>query len=229
MRKKTLDEMVTMLRAECGESTNASMGINSVEGLYQLIRRTQDLLFDEFDFGSMTVDSDEAIVSGENIYTFNDNVDSERITNVWVNTTNTWIEIEYGISPIDYNYSNPETGVAESTPLKWRLIPENQFELWPMPANPGKVRFRHHLKLIPLISGSTMGTLDANLIVLYCAAERLASKGDKAAPVKMQMAQRRLAAIRYNNSEARVTQSYKPRPTGKILPKNWTIHVPRRA
>lgn len=228
IRTKTLDEMVTMLRAECGESTNASMGINSVEGLYQLIRRTQELLFDEFDFGSMSIDSDEDLVPGENVYTFNDEVDSDRVVVAWVNTTNAWVEMSYGISPIDYNYSNPELDQRETTPMKWRLLPDNQFEVWPKPSVVGKLRFRHHLQLKPLVAGTDKGTLDANLIVLYCAAERMASKKDQTAPLKLKLAERRLAAIRFNNSKNKVTQSYNPRPSGKFLPKDWTVRVPRK-
>ena len=226
IRTKTLDEMVTMLRAECGESTNASMGINSVEGLYQLLRRMQELLFDEHDFGSMSVDSDEDIVAGENVYTFNDNVDSDRITGVWVNTTGTWVGMSYGISPTDYNASDPEQDQRESTPMKWRMLPNNQFEVWPKPAVDGKIRIRHHLLLSPMTKGSDKGTLDANLIVLYCAAERLASKKDQTAPLKLKLAERRLAAIRFNSSKLKVTPSYSC-PGGNTPPTNFEIHVPR--
>lgn len=226
IRTKTLDEMVTMLRAECGESTNASMGINSVEGLYQLIRRTQELLFDEFDFGSMQIDTDEDILPGENIYTFNDDVDSGRITGTWVNTTGTWVGMSYGISPMDYNASDPEDDQRETTPMKWRLLPDNQFEVWPKPSVTGKLRFRHHLQLKPLVAGSDKGTLDANLIVLYCAAERMASKKDQTAPLKLKLAERRLAAIRFNNSKLKVTPSYSC-VTEEGPPRNWEVKVPR--
>jgi hypothetical protein len=229
IRTKTLDEMVTMLRAECGESTNASMGINSVDGLYQILRRTQEQLFDEFDWGNMHEDTTQDLVPGENVYTLDDAIDSSRIQLVWANSTNAWVEMIYGISPVDYNTSNPEIDQRETTPTKWMLRPDNQFEVWPMPSVVGKIRFRHNLSLRDMTAGNSMGTLDANLIVLHAAAERLASKKDQSAPIKLKMAERRLAALRYNNTPSKVTQSYAPRSNGKYLPQNWEVRVPRTA
>lgn len=221
--------MVTMLRGECGESTNASMGINSVEGLYQLLRRTQEILFDEFDLGNIPVDTDEDLVVGENIYTFNDAIDTGRISGAWVNTTGTWLAMEYGITPIDYNTSDPEEGESDNTPSKWQFRPSNQFEVWPVPAVTGKIRFRHMPRLVDMASGSTMGTLDANLIVLYAAAERMADKKSASAPLKLKLAERRLAALRYNSTANKITHNYCPTPTGRTLPQAWEAKVPRTA
>jgi len=227
MRTKTLDEMVSMLRAECGESTNASMGINTVEGLYQLIRRTQEGLYDEFDWPQLIVDTDEALLPLEKIYTMNDAIDPMRIFKVWVKDSGTWVEMEYGITPIDYNESDAEDDEAETVPMKWQFRPDNQFEVWPMPSIAGTMRFRHVKTLSPMLAGSDRSTLDANLIVLFCAAERLAAKKDQSAPIKLQMAQRKLASLRNLSTQKKVFSNCQPIPTGRTLPENWEVKVPR--
>lgn len=229
MRTKTLDEMVTMLRAECGESTNASQGINSVEGLYQLLRRTQEGLYDEFDWPQFIIDTDENLQPGENIYTINDAIDPMRIFKVWVNDSGSWVEMTYGVTPIDYNGSDPEAGEVETVPTKWQFREDDQFEVWPKPGLEAKMRFRHTRTLRPMLSGTDKSTLDANLIVLFCAAERLATKKDQSAPVKLQMAQRKLAAVRNLSTQKKVFNTYQPIPTGHTLPQNWEVRVPRTA
>jgi hypothetical protein len=227
MRTKTLNEMVSMLRAECGESTNASMGINSVDGLYQLLRRTQEGLYDEFDWPQFIIDTDEALLADQNTYTINDAIDPMRIFKVWVKDSDTWVELEYGITPIDYNGSDPEDGESETVPMKWQFRNDNQFEVWPKPSIAGTMRFRHVRTLPDMTSGSDRSTLDANLIVLFSAAERLATKKDQSAPVKLQMAQKKLAALRNLSTQKKVFSTYQPIPTGRTLPSNWEVRVPR--
>jgi hypothetical protein len=229
MRTKTLDEMVVMLRAECGESTNASMGINSVEGLQQVIRRTQETLYDEFDWPQLVIDTDESLLPSQNTYTMNDAIDPMRIFKVWVKDSGTWVEMEYGITPVDYNGSDPEEGESETVPTKWQFRDENQFEVWPVPGIAGTMRFRHIRTLKPLLAGTDRSTLDANLIVLFCAAERLATKKDQSAPIKLQAAQRKLASIRNLSTQKKVFSTYQPIPTGEKLPENWEVRVPRTA
>lgn len=227
MRTKTLDEMVAMLRAECGESTNASMGINGVEGLYQILRRVQEELYDGHNWPQFIVNTDETLLAGEHIYTLNDNIDDMRIFKAYVKESNSWVEIDHGITPIDYNTSDSESGQTRTTPEKWQLYPDRQFEVWPMPSSAITLRFRHIKTLTPMLSGSSRSTLDANLIVLFAAAERMADKKAPSAPLKLRKAEQRLAALRALSSQMRVFDSFKPVATGRTLPNNWEVKVPR--
>ncbi|CAB4163733.1 hypothetical protein UFOVP806_44 [uncultured Caudovirales phage] len=229
MRTKTLDELVSMLRAECGESTNASMGINSVEGLHQLLRRTQEGLYDEFDWPQFVKDTDESLLANQNIYTMNDVIDPMRIFNVWVKDSGKWVKVEYGITPVDYNASDPEEGQSETVPSKWQFRDDNQFEVWPMPSIAGTMRFRHIRTLRPMLAGTDRCTLDANLIVLFSAAERLATRKDQSAPLKLQAANKKLASLRNLSTQKKVFSSCQPIPTGRTLPENWEVRVPRTA
>lgn len=227
MRTKTLDEMVSMLRAECGESTNASMGINAVEGLYQIIRRTQEELYDQFNWPQFIVDTDEDILVGQHEYTLNDAIDDMRIFDVWIKDSGSWVDMSYGITPIDYNTSDSENGGSENVPSKWQLYPDRQFEVWPKPAVAGTMRFRHTMTLPALSQGSSVGTLDANLIVLFAAAERMADKKMQSAPLKLKRAEQRLASLKSMSSKNKVFSSCAPAPTGRTLPQHWTVRVPR--
>lgn len=189
---QTLDQLTTALRAEIGDSTNQSMGSQSLPGLHQTLRRVQETYYADFNWPQLRVIREEPILAGERYYTFNSDIDFERIFGAWSRyneaTNPQWRQISYGITPEDYNSINSDAGLREDRILKWSHYEGNQFEVWPIPANDGAIRFRAMKTLSPLIAGTDTCDLDGTLIVLTAAAELLARAKVQDAPLKLQMA-----------------------------------------
>jgi len=189
---QTLDQLVIALRAEIGDSTNASMGAQSLPGLQQTLRRVQETYYADFNWPHLRVFREEAMLAGERYYTFNNDLDFERIFGAWSRdadaATPNWRIIGYGITPADYNTTNSDTGAAESRIYKWCHYEGNQFEVWPTPTHDGAIRFRAMKTLAPLVAGTDTCDIDGTLLVLTAAAELLARSKAQDAPLKLQMA-----------------------------------------
>ena len=228
---KTLGELVIALRAEIGDSTNLSMGQESLVGLQQMLRRVQEQYYEDFDWPNHIIYRDEVAQVGERYYTFNADVDFQRIFGAWVRrgdevSSPLWIPLEYGITPVDYNFSNSDISQTQPLPLRWNHYEDNQFEIWPVPSNEAVIRFRCMRQLPPLVAMTDTCVLDSNLLVLTAAAEILARSKAQDAQIKLTM-----ATSHYNRLKGRL-QKQRMFTLGAsdhphIRPKNWTIRVPR--
>lgn len=189
-RGTQLSALVDALRAEIGASTNVAMGVNALPQLHQILNRTQERLWNDFDWGFAYIERDEPMVNGERYYAFDNDIDFGRIVSAHVKYSSSWRPLEYGIGPEQYNSSDPEDGEKEDPPTRWRHYEGNQFEVWPMPSSDECViRFKAIKKLPKMIEGSDVALLDDNLIVLFAAAELLAKAKSEDASAKLQSAQ----------------------------------------
>ena len=189
---QTLDQLVTALRAEIGDSTNVSMGAQALPGLQQTLRRVQETYYADFNWPHLRVFREETVLAGQRYYTFNADVDFERIFGAWAreadSTNPQWRPIGYGITPEHYNTTNSDAGATEDYIRLWSHYEGNQFEVWPMPASAGAIRFRAMKTLSPLVAGTDTCDIDGTLLVLTAAAELLARAKAQDAPLKLQMA-----------------------------------------
>lgn len=189
---QTLDQLVTALRAEIGDSTNLAMGAHALPGLHQLLRRVQETYYADFNWPHLLVFREEAMLANQRYYTFNADVDFERIFAAWTREGDSsrpvWRAIDYGITPADYNVTDSDAGVTQDYIRKWSHYEGNQFEVWPIPASNGAIRFRAMKTLAPLVSGTDTCDIDGTLLVLTAAAELLARAKSQDAPLKLQMA-----------------------------------------
>lgn len=201
---KTLDELVVMLRGEIGASTNQSMGVNQVEPLYQILRRTQRFYYNDYDWPEFIIERDETILAGERYYTFNTDVDYTRIFDAWILDSGDWRRIGHGIHPECYNSFDSENG-EQSSPIElWDHYEGNQFEVWPISSVDTSLRWRCVKQLPEMTGGTSQCTLDADLIVLFAASEILARDGKKDAPIKLQAAQQKYAQLKGRSQKRRV-------------------------
>lgn len=204
-RGTQLSALVDQLRAEIGASTNVAMGVNTLPNLHQVLRRTQERLWQDFDWPFAWIERDEPMANGQRYYAFDDDIDFDRIRHAHVKYANVWRELSYGITPADYNVSNPELGAKQDPVRKWRHWEGNQFEVWPVPSSPNcSIRFRAIKKLDPLISDSDRAVLDDTLIVLYAAAELLARAKAEDAPAKLQAANAHYQKLKGNGQKVDV-------------------------
>lgn len=196
----TLSTLVDNLRAEIGASTNVGQGVNNLPALQQVLRRNQERLWNEYNWPHLMIDRDETMVAGERYYTFDPDIDYNRIVGAWVKYSNVFEPIGYGFNPTIYSAVNSETG-AKSDPVQlWRHYEGNQFEVWPVPSgNTSQIlRFRAVKKLSPLLANSDTADLDDHLIVLFSAAEILARLKAQDAQAKLQLAQSHYRNLRAN-------------------------------
>lgn len=226
-RGTQLSALVDMLRAEIGASTNVAMGVNTLPNLKQLLRRTQEKLWTDHEWSFAWIERDEQLIDGQRYYTFDNDLDFDRIRAAYVNYAQIWRELQYGITPQEYNLSNPALGAKQDPVQAWRHYEGNQFEVWPVPSSSlNVIRFRAIKKLAPLISDSDTAELDDNLIVLSAAAELLARDKSEDASAKAQAAKELYAKLKGLGQKTDVFvlggglrgQRYHPMRGARILP-----------
>ena len=201
-RGTQLSALVDMLRAEIGASTNVAMGVNTLPNLKQVLRRTQEKLWQDFDWPFAWIERDEQMQNGQRYYAFDNDIDFDRIRHAHVKYASVWRELTYGINPGDYNVSNPELGMKQDPPRKWRHWEGNQFEVWPVPTSDECViRFRAIKKLPALIADADVALLDDNLIVLFAAAELLSKAKSDDAQAKLAAAREHYQKLKGNGQK----------------------------
>jgi len=189
-RNTSLLSLRDQLRAEIGASPNVAMGVNTVEQFDQLLRRTQERLWHDFDWSFGVIDRDEPLLAGQRYYAFDQDIDFDRICCAQVKYSELWHPISYGIGTDEMNNYDSDTGEASEPALRWRHYEGNQFEVWPIPTtNNQTLRFRAVRKLPPLIATTDTALLDDTLIVLFAAAEHLARTKAQDASAKLSQAQ----------------------------------------
>lgn len=203
-RGTQLSALVDQLRAEIGASTNVAMGVNTLPNLKQILRRTQERLWSDFDWPFAFIERDEPLLANQRYYAFDNDIDFDRINEAWVRYSETWRPLCYGITQEHYNRSDPAT-YREDPCTNWRHYEGNQFEVWPVPASAQTtLRFKAIKKLPSLIDDTDRAELDDALIVLFAAAELLSRAKAEDAQAKMQMAMSHYAKLKGNTSKNRV-------------------------
>lgn len=190
-RGTTLGELVTMLRTEIGDATSASLGQNNLPHLKQILRRTQEFLWQDHNWAHLRVYREEVLQAGQRYYSFPADLDFDRTENVHVRYDEDWRPVVYGIEPQHYNATDPELDEREDPVARWQAYEGDQYEVWPLPASNGlRLRFEGIKKLAPLIADNDRADLDDNLIVLFAATEITARRDQKDAKAKENLATR---------------------------------------
>lgn len=226
----TLGQLVDQVRAEIGASVNPAQGVGQLAQLKQTLSRTQARLYADFNWPHLISRRDETLMLGERYYTFNADVNFEKIVKAEVLYTNTWRPVDYGIPNTAYNYVNSEVN-SESDPVRrWQHYERGQFEVWPIPASAGQIlRFTATLNLRPLLADSDVADLDSDLLVLFTAAELLTRLKSADAQAKQSLAASHYKNLRGNQVKTNVfmmggglqrTEAIKP------WPDDWSLRVP---
>jgi len=198
----TLGELLTRLREECGHSVNPAQGQNTESQHKRLLQRTQIFLWQDYAWNHLKVWREEVLQAGQRYYTFDPELDYERIEEVAVYYAGQWRPVEYGISLRHYNISDPDDNEREDPVRRWQKFEGNQYEVWPVPLSEGKLRFRGVRNLRPLVADSDQADIDDELIVLFAAAELLARQKSPDAQLKLDLAGRRYNKLKGANSKS---------------------------
>ena len=201
-RGTQLEDLVYMLRAEAGHSVLVSSGIDNLPAQKQILRRTQEMLYDDYDWPFMRVTPTKALAAGQRYYDLPTELNMERIESVVVWSNSQPYDITRGITMADYGQFSSDDDVRSDPVIKWDIrstgdVTTNdthleQLEVWPIPvSNDQYLEFTGIRKLRALTSDDDVCDLDDLAIVLVCAAELLAAqKSAKAGAIQSKAAER---------------------------------------
>jgi hypothetical protein len=199
-RGKQLLQLVNSLRAETGQSLSPASGTDVVSTLKEVLTRTQELLWDDYDWPFATIRTSIQMVEGEMYYDFPDEVSLEGIEDTFIWWGDRFHPFERGISLEDYSIFDSDAGETDQRPRKWDVVwtgDSEMIEVWPIPStSDSKMWIVGKRDLPDMVSDSDTATLDDRLIVLFAAAEILARQDGKDAQGKLALAQNRLSRLR---------------------------------
>lgn len=206
-RGKQLLSLLAQLRAETGRSQDVSVGIPEADNLKELLSRTQETLYDEYEWPHLTVQRSVALAPGQRYYDLPSDLNFDRIHDVKLRYNTVYVELDRGIEFEDYSIfdSNASTPERSFPTLKWDIRDTGsgeQLEFWPITNQTATVYFFGTKALSDLIQESDRADLDDRLIVLFAAAELLSRQKSNDAKVKLSLAERRLATLRRNSQAA---------------------------
>jgi hypothetical protein len=218
----TLLELRRELRAETGTSLNPNQGIQAQDTIDILLARQQRELWDAYNWQHLKIWTDVPLVGLQSIYTYPKEMAFDQIVQVYIAqvtkddvgniiSASHWTPLVYGIKPFMMHLGPVKTGA----PLRWSNVvtinttgpvpitnPVGQFQLLPTPpdnTNTPKVsyvlRFEGQAPLSPLVAPTDTCVLDSKAIVMFAAAEALATSKSEAAPMKLTKAQNYLRRL----------------------------------
>lgn len=203
-RGKQLLSLIAQLRAETGRSQNVAVGTDEVENLKVLLQRTQETLYEEYEWPHMMVQKTITLAAGTRYYDFPTGLNFDRIQDVKLKYNNVYVELERGIEFEDYSiYDSNASPVERSFPtLKWDIRDTGsgeQIEVWPVPSQAATIYMFGTKNLGDLIQEADTADLDDRLIVLFAAAELLARQKSNDAKIKLSQAEKRLMTLKRNS------------------------------
>lgn len=240
MRGVRLDDLVKQLRAEVGHSTNPGVGLNAEDYLKQVLRRTQDRLWEEHDWAHLKVSRDISTQAGLRYYSVPVDLAYERINEVSFKYGSDWHILCHGIDERDYSVYDSDRDERNWPVMKWDVAEDTGVvddigvvEIWPVPSRSanttdGQIRFTGIRKIASMVSGEDKCELDGTLIVLMAAAEIQARQNQSDAQVKMEQARQLLTRLMnqgqnkkkkthsFSNMDDDCCDGFRPRIVGSV-------------
>lgn len=211
-RGTQLLSLIAQLRAETGRTQNVAVGVDEVENLKVILQRTQELLYEEYEWPHMRVQRTVSLANNQRYYDFPSDMNFDRIQDVKLKYNNVYVDVERGILLEDYSiHDSNASPMDKSFPtLKWDIRntgSAEQIEVWPVPNQSASLYMFGTKTLGDLIQEADTADLDDRLIVLFAAAEILARQKSNDAKNKLSQAERRLAMLRRNSqSDSKMIQ-----------------------
>lgn len=203
----TLDRMRKDLRAETGQSINYLLhGTQSQQTQDIILDRQQRELWDAYAWPHLRIYRDIPIAAGQAEYSYPADMPFEQITRIAVAQVNAgrWQLLSYGIRATDI----PPSGAPSGTPCKWGNAvtvtagvtnPIGQITLLPVPDGAMTMRIAGQAPCTDLITDGSMCIIDSKAIVLFAAAEILATQKSESAALKLTKAQNYLRKLLINS------------------------------
>lgn len=216
-----LQLIVEMVRDEARLSSATSQGIDHLQQIKRLIRRTHIMLADSYEWAHLKLAMGNAVLTiggDQQFYTFPATLNADRPFVVHLHLNDVWTRLEPGIAPERYNEID-SYGTGRGDPLLWDWNGSTGIEVWPVPSLAGgELHFTGTKKANALVSDTDPADIDDILLSLQVAAEILAGNNQEAAAkLKLAAANMRLSQIRASKSNAsRIVIGGMPAGTGRM-------------
>lgn len=203
MRGVLLRECLRQLRAEIGHSTSTVTGMNAEDALIATLERTQQRLWEGWDWAHLWVRRVIPLAAGQRFYNVPADLFFEKIRKVEVRDCGEWRPVLPGIDECHYIVSDSDIGMRRYPVERYAHTEDPQdtagnidgrgmIEVWPIPDrnyNPetldGALRTQGIRTIRRFSQLDDRCELDHNLIVLYSAAEILARQKSADAEAKL--------------------------------------------
>lgn len=208
MRYKKLSELVDQLRAEARLSTSSSKGLEADEYLMQVLRRTYETLWDDYEWEHARITRDDgiiALVDGTHLYDLPTGTYYEGIDQVWgQDSGGQWRPLTYGIGLEQMNVHDTDAGEKADPVERWAPFDagtKTQIEVWPLPGSAAtNISVTGKKAPTDLKDGDAIVNLDDIVVVLFAAAEVMAETKPKEAQMKADAARARLLKMRVKSA-----------------------------
>jgi hypothetical protein len=204
----TLLQLRSDLRAECGQTMNMAQMTQAQAAQDQQLNRQQRELWDAYDWPHLAYWTDIPVEDGQSVFNFPTNMPFDQINKIyWAAKGDTqWKLLDYGIRA----YDEPPVGVPVTfgTPERWSnkvtvagnvTDPAGQIKILPATAGDGTLRLEGQAPLVPLVADGDKCVLDSDALVLFAAAEILATTKAEVAQLKLTKAQNHLRRLLHNS------------------------------
>jgi hypothetical protein len=202
----TLGDLRRDLRAETGQSLNTLQGQQSQQTQDIMLDRQQRELWDAYQWPHLRFWKDVTANAGQADYNYPIEMPFDQISRIWLadGPGASWKGLSYGIRAIDV----PVSGAPTGTPTRWGnkvsinsdgvTQPEGQFTLLPIPSTTMSMRLEGQAPCTSLVSSLDKCIIDSKAIVLFAAAEILATQKSESAALKLTKAQNYLRRLLQN-------------------------------
>lgn len=194
-RGTTLLRLLDLYRAECRLSLNPAHNAQVRDAQVNHLQRVQDWLWSDFDWPILVVERFLSVQDGQRYYDPPSDVRVDRIVSMAVKRDDAYFPLSPGIDDCHYAAYDSEKDERQWPPRRWKISEQEQIEIWPIPdanydpvSQEGRIKVRGVRNLNRLVDDADRADLDDRLIVLFAAAEQLASTGAKDAQLKQSQA-----------------------------------------
>lgn len=202
MRNQQFVDILEGLRLESKRSGSTQLGQNEAPALKRMLNRLYEFFWFDYKWPFLKImDADKAVLAG--VYKFDPptSIDIERIEKVAVRFGDVWMPLERGLTTEMYNALDSEADErsepATHYDIQWTGSAP-QIVIYPRPSRDVTVRFQGRKKFVRMVNDSDLCLLDDQILILYGAAELLASAEDPKANAVASAAQKYYNTQKYN-------------------------------
>jgi len=217
------------LRAETGQSLSPAQGVQSQETQDIQLDRQQRELWEQFEWPHLRYWVDVPALKNQSIYSYPNSMPFDQINRIYfaASGNDNWKALQYGLRAFDLSPTTAQVG----SPARWgnkvsvdtdgKTNPIGQVELLPVPSSDGILRFEGQAPCNPLVADDDTCVIDSKAIVLFAAAEILATQKAEAAALKLQKANQYLRRLLANQgADKRISYNMGGRYGGDYTARN---------
>lgn len=215
-RGNTLESLISKLNNETGQIDSPSYGIGARNSLVNILQRTQEKLWRNYDWPFLQIHKDIELQAGSRYYNMPSEIAVDRIQEVNLKYASDWIEVKFGIDfKTHYTEFDSDLDQRYDPTRRWdyhydTATDSEMIEVWPIPASDfssttknGALRITGIKNLSSFVSDDDTADLDGDLIVLFAAGEILARNRADDAAAKLQEANDLLRRLKASSSSAK--------------------------